>query len=67
MLHGLASLRRLGLHGYKEAQLVALPPSVAATLQVKAEAGRVGGWPVGLCPASPRCGSYPAQDTGSTA
>ena len=47
VLHGLSSLRRLGLHGYKEAQLVALPTSVADTLQVKAEAERVGGWVVG--------------------
>ncbi|KAL4433852.1 hypothetical protein ABPG75_000293 [Micractinium tetrahymenae] len=32
VLHGLPSLRALGLHGYQEVALAALPPSVAASL-----------------------------------
>lgn len=33
VLHDMAALVHLGLHGYKEVELSALPPSVAATLQ----------------------------------
>lgn len=43
VLHGLPSLRHLGLHGYRELQLEHLLPCVAATLQVRVAAGREGG------------------------